>query len=170
MYLLEDTEVARSMRENVVRLLESKDKNSIILALQLIEAGGFHECFMKQEKDYVVNIVNVLAKGFLTPSQKRDDKFTVKTYFFENAIKNLPHNIFRFIFGKVVVNCYVDNPCSFKYYGYFFIACENVKHMEILTTSKRHKSMLSIIKFVLQESSVTIKDDWLFEKITIIRE
>jgi Leucine-rich repeat (LRR) protein len=43
MYLLENSPEAVAMRQNVVRLLESNQKENIDLALQLIESGGLHD-------------------------------------------------------------------------------------------------------------------------------
>lgn len=45
MYLLEETEEARYMRENVIRLLESEDLANFYLAINLIKGGGMHTSF-----------------------------------------------------------------------------------------------------------------------------
>lgn len=47
MYLLEETEEARYMRQNVITLLQSKDIENFYLAMDLIQGGGMHESFLQ---------------------------------------------------------------------------------------------------------------------------
>lgn len=54
MYLLENTPEAHEMREQVKNLLLSENEANIILALQIIEAGGFYE----ELKEYISKAVS----------------------------------------------------------------------------------------------------------------
>jgi len=45
MYLTEETPEAQAMRDNVARLLQNDDISQVMLAIQLVEGGGWHQDF-----------------------------------------------------------------------------------------------------------------------------
>lgn len=64
-YLLEETEEALLLRDNIKRLLLSEDDANAIVALQMIEGGGFHVDFTEAISHAIFNQIRCYTGRFI---------------------------------------------------------------------------------------------------------